>query len=75
MARPRSSARLTLVTPTDEPPFTGLTKSGSGNGGSESSTEPRTATARVVGMPASRRSALKTALSMPTADAVTPAPT
>src|SRR3954464_1323643 len=71
-----SSTRLTFVTPTDEPPLAGLTKNGGANGtqapfsgGVESAVE------RGVGIFASRRSALKTDLSMPTADAATPAPT
>ena len=83
---PRSSHAFTFVTPTEEPPQAGLTKSGSAEaerlepraqrGPSRRRRADRTASsARGVGMPASRRSALKTALSMPIADPVTPAPT
>ena len=71
------AARFTFVTPTDEPPLDGLTKTGSGSAAASARLvgaahgRPRAAS----GVPASRRSALKTALSIPTAEAVTPAPT
>ena len=64
------------MTPTEDPPFAGLTKSGSGRASARArSPGSRSTTARGVGIPASRRIALKTPLSIPTADAVTPAPT
>ncbi len=77
-----ASQLLTFVTPTEEPPHDGLTKSGSAKPFSGSRRARPAASSReettanfTVGMPASRSSAFVTALSIPIAEPVTPAPT
>jgi len=76
------AAALTFVIPTEEPRFAGLTKQGKPRSlptrrarASASSAPIRVTSQRQTGMPASWKTDFMIALSMPTAEASTPAPT
>src|SRR5580704_893833 len=84
MAAEISCAAFTRVIPTDEPSVAGFTKNGKRNfffmafstfARSRSHSERRTARNGTIGNPACSNSRFCTSLSMPTADASTPAPT